>query len=48
MMIPGQIDEVTKDDAEGVRQNREGGGGSNKGALKRVQFGKWSGKNGPG
>ena len=35
MMIPGQIDEVTKDDAEGVRQNREGGGESTEGGLEK-------------
>ena len=49
MMTPGQIDEVTKDDAQGVRQDREGGGSvMSQGTLRSVQFEKWPGKNGSG
>ena len=52
-----KIDEVTKDDAQGVRQDREGGGSVmshcdtvtlSQETLRSVQFGKWPGKNGSG
>ena len=48
---------MTKDDAQGVRQDREGGGSVmshydtvtlSQETLRSVQFGKWPGKNGSG
>ena len=48
-MTPGQIGEVTKDDAEGVKQNREGRVSAKRGletaAIWEMTRKKWTGIN---